>query len=233
MNETSGSTSDLNDFEDIQIEFVTGDEVMVYHEISFTRKGQKIIAKKEQPFYYYGSLTDSTWTTKLEASDLKIIDRFISKAKTQKDSCSFLSTSIDHYKIKIGNKEEMKIIGNCEWDGIDYDYIEKNIFKSHFADLENKRKIVADSIAKSFTGTWDVSGWENGKLTDKEILLTRTNVNKLKTEGQYRWTFDKSNTTALKEDLDIDEGSSLIKIRGSTYKIINISADKIELKHLW
>jgi len=233
MNETNRDTSDLNDFEDVQIEFVTGDEVKVLHEISFSKTGQKIIAKKVQPYYYYGSMTDSTWTTEVEPSDLKLIDKFISKAKTQKDSCSFLSTSIDHYRIKIGNKKEFKITGNCEWDGIDYNYIEKKIFKSQFAELENKRRIVADSIATSFIGSWDVSGWENGKLTEKDVLLTRTNGNKIEIEGRYRWTFEKTKATALKEDLDIDEGSSLIELRGSTYKIINIGSDKIELRHLW
>lgn len=225
--------SGLNDFAEIQIEFVTGDEVMTLHRMSIFKDSTTIKATKEKPYYYYGSKTDSTWTTDIGKSELQLINEFIAKAKTQKDSCSFLSTSIDRYKINIGNEEQINIIGNCDWNGIDYDNLEKKIFDHKFSELKNKREFVADSIVESLKGIWEVSGWKNGTLKNKEVTLTRTNASKPKIEGQYRWTFDKTQMAELKNNLDIDAGSSLIEIRGSTYDIIKIEPNRVELKYLW
>ncbi|AUC79967.1 hypothetical protein CW736_11595 [Nonlabens sp. MB-3u-79] len=223
----------LNDFSNIQIDFVTGDEMMILHRMSILKDSTRIRAIKEKPYYYYGSKTDSTWITEIGKSELQLINEFISYAESQKDSCSFLSTSIDRYKIKIEDKKQINIIGNCDWNGIDYDSLEKKIFGNKFSELKNKREFVADSIVESFKGIWDVSGWKNGALKNKEVILTRTNENEPKSDGQYRWNFDKIKMAELKNNLDIDEGSSLIKIRGSTYDIISIESNQIELKHLW
>ena len=120
-----------------------------------------------------------------------------------------------------------------EWNGIDYDSLESKIFEHKFVELKKKRENVADSLVKSFNGVWDVSGWENGVLKNRNLVLTRTAENKPKIDGIYRWTFDKTKESELKKKLDIDEGSTLIEIGASTYKVLNIENDKIELKYLW
>jgi len=224
--------AEFNDFSDIEIRFRTGDERIEFYSMNIFKSREKIKAVKKSPFYYYGSGTDSTWTTEIGKSDLKLITKFIEKAKTTIDTCSFNSSSIDYYDIKTNGKE-IKIVGNCEWNGIDYDSLESKIFKHKFIELEKKREIVADSLAKSFNGIWDVSGWENGVLKNHNLVLTRTTENKPKIDGIYRWAFDKENNSDLKKNLDIDEGSTLIEIRGSMYKVLNIETDKIELKYLW
>ena len=74
---------------------------------------------------------------------------------------------------------------------------------------------------------------ENGVLKNRNLVLTRITKNEPKIDGIYRWTFDKENESNFKKDLDIDEGSTLIEIRGSMYKVLSIKTDKIELKYLW
>ena len=168
----------------------------------------------------------------MHQSKLKLITEFITKAKSIKDTCSLNSSSTDYYDIKIKGKA-LKIVGNCEWNGIDYDSLETKIFKHKFVELEKKREIVADSLISSFNGFWDVSGWENGVLKNRNLVLSRTSYNEAKTDGFYRWTFEKENESDFKKELDINEGSTLIKIRGSMYKVLDIQTDKIELKFLW
>ena len=224
--------TEFNDFSDIEIKFRTGDEVIEFYSMKIFKNGDKIKAIKKSPFYYYGSRTDSTWTTEIGKSDLKLISEFVNKAESIKDTCSLNSTSIDYYDIKT-NIKEIKIVGNCEWNGIDYDSLESKLFRQHFAELKKKRENVADSLVKSFNGIWDVSGWENGVLTNRNLILTRITEKKPKIEGIYRWTFDKAEELELKKKLDIDEGSTLIEIGASTYEIMNIEKDKIELKYLW
>ncbi len=80
-------------------------------------------------------------------------------------------------------------------------------------------------MVKSFNGFWDVSGWENGVLKNRNLVLTRITKNEPK-NGIYRWTFDKENESNFKKDLDIDEGSTLIEIRGSMYKVLSIKTEK-------
>ncbi|RSK38130.1 hypothetical protein [Mangrovimonas spongiae] len=224
--------AEINAFSDIEIRFRTGDERIEFYSMDIFKSGEKIKAIKKSPFYYYGSGTDSTWTTEIGKSDLKLITEFIEKAKTIKDTCSFNSSSIDYYDIKTNGKE-FKIVGNCEWNGIDYDSLESKIFKHKFIELEKKREIVADSLVRSFNGIWDVSGWENGVLKNRNLVLTRTTEKEPKIDGIYRWTFEKEKEAEFKEKLDIDEGSTLIEIGASTYKVLNIENDKIELKYLW
>ena len=224
--------AEFNAFSDIEIRFRTGDERIEFYSMDIFKSGEKIKAIKKSPFYYYGSGTDSTWTTEIGKSDLKLINEFINKAKSIKDTCSFNSSSIDYYDIKTNGKE-IKIIGNCEWNGIDYDSLESKIFKHKFVELKKKREIVADSLVKSFNGVWNVSGWENGVLKNRNLTLTRTTENEPKIDGIYRWTFDKTKESEFKKNLDIDEGSTLIEIGASTYEVLNIGTDKIELKYLW
>lgn len=224
--------AEINAFSDIEIRFRTGDERIEFYSMDIFKSGEKIKAIKKSPFYYYGSGTDSTWTTEIGKSDLKLITEFIEKAKTIKDTCSFNSSSIDYYDIKTNGKE-FKIVGNCEWNGIDYDSLESKIFKHKFIELEKKREIVADSLVRSFNGIWNVSGWENGVLKNRNLVLTRTTKKEPKIDGIYRWTFEKEKEAEFKEKLDIDEGSTLIEIGASTYKVLNIENDKIELKYLW
>jgi hypothetical protein len=225
--------SELEDFVNIQIQFVTGDETMTLHKMSFFKVGQKIMAKKERPFYYYGSKTDSIWTIDIGASELQLINEFISRAETQKDTCSFNSSSIDRYDINIAGLKQINIIGNCHWNGIDYDSIERNIFSQKFLELENKRLVVADSISNSFIGCWNVVGLENGFIPRTKITLKRINDSDSQAIEQKVWNFDSSFKSQIKKDLDIDEGSSLIDIRGSTYEIIEIQSDRINLIYLW
>ena len=202
--------AEFNDFSDIEIRFRTGDERIEFYSMDIFKSGEKIKAVKKRPFYYYGSGTDSTWTTEIGKSDLKLITEFINKAKSLKDTCSVNSSSIDYYDIKT-NKNELKIVGNCEWNGIDYDSLERKIFKHKFIELKQKRESVADSIVKNFNGIWDVSGWENGVLKNRNLVLERITKNKPKVDGIYRWTFNKATQSELKNGLDIDEGNSLIK----------------------
>jgi hypothetical protein len=232
-NEKKVDKSELNDFAEIQIDFVSGDEVMILHRMSISKDNTTIKATKEKPYYYYGSKTDSVWTADIGKYELKLINEFITKAENQNDSCSSLSTSIDRYKINIRNKEQINIIGNCDWNGIDYASLEKKIFEHKFFELEKKREFVADSIVQSLEGIWNVSGWKDGVLKNKEVILARTTDIAPKIEGQYRWTFDKTKSSELKMNLDVDEGSSLIEIRGSTYDIISIEPNRIKLKYLW
>ena len=224
--------AEIDAFSDIEIRFRTGDERIEFYSMDIFKSGEKIKAIKKSPFYYYGSGTDSTWTTEIGKSDLKLITEFINKAKSIKDTCSFNSSSIDYYDIKTNGKE-IKIVGNCEWNGIDYDSLESKIFKHKFIELEKKREIVADSLVKSFNGIWDVSGWENGVLKNRNLVLTRTTEKEPKIDGIYRWTFEEEKGAEFKEKLDIDEGSTLIEIGASKYKVLNIENDKIELKYLW
>ena len=162
-----------------------------------------------------------------------MIQKFISKAENQKDTCAFSSTSIDYYTIKIEGKKQINIIGNCNWDGIDYTSLERKIFAKKFAELENKRRVIADSIINNLIGSWKVTGIENGFINGTKVTLRRINDSKLENEKHKIWTFHKSFKNQMKKDLDIDEGNSLINIKGSMYKIINIEAQKIELEYLW
>ncbi|MBC3756957.1 hypothetical protein H7U19_00980 [Hyunsoonleella sp. SJ7] len=222
----------MDTFSDIEIQFWTGDERIVFHSMDILKRGGNIRAIKKSPFYYYGSGTDSIWTIEIRKSDLKLITKFINRARTLKDTCLFNSSSIDYYDIKT-NGEEIKIVGNCDWKGIDYDSLEHKIFEDKFIELKRKREIVADSLANSFLGVWDVSGWENGVLKNRNIVLTRATESKPKIEGFYRWAFKRTRESEFKKKLDVDEGGTLIEIGASTYKVLHIENNKIELRYLW
>lgn len=222
--------SDLAEFSNLKVEFITGDESITSHRIDIIKDSDKIIATKKRPLYYYGSKTDSIWTTEINQSDLDFIKTFIARAKKQKDSCSLLSSSIDYYDIEIGGNKKIKIIGNCEWNGIDYDSLEQRLFYRKFNELKNKRTLLTDSLANSFIGIWRVSGWENGALINKDVNLTRLAKNEPKNKEKTYWTIE--NPTELKKYIYIINGR-FIEIRGSNYEIKKIKSDRIELRFRW
>ncbi len=223
---------ELQVFKGIEIDFTTGDEVIKRYSLRIFKEGETIKANKTSPLYYFGSGTDSIWTTEIGNSELQIINQFLNKAKTV-DSCSSLSTSIDHYIIKVGGEQQIEIKGNCDWQNLDYKSLEFILFQKQFAELDEKRKAVADSIVNSLNGSWDVNGWRNGALENRNVILTKNNSSEPAKEGFQRWIFKKSKGTELIKSLDIDEGSTLIEIRGSTYRIKSIGAEIIELEYLW
>lgn len=222
----------LQVFKEIEIDFTTGDEVIKRYTLRIFKEGETIKVDKTRPFYYYGSGTDSIWTTEIGNTELQIINQFLKKAKTI-DSCSSLSSSIDHYTIKIGGKQQIEIRGNCDWQNLDYKSLEFILFQKQFEELDKKRKAVADSIVNSLNGSWDVNGWRNGALENRNVILTKNNSSEPTKEGFQRWVFKKSKVEELIKSLDIDEGSTLIEIRGSTYRIKSIGTEIIELEYLW
>ena len=72
--------AEFSAFSDIEIRFRTGDERIEFYSMNILKKGEEIQAIKKSPFYYYGSGTDSTWTTKIGKSDLKFITEFLKRS---------------------------------------------------------------------------------------------------------------------------------------------------------
>ncbi|TXG34548.1 hypothetical protein [Seonamhaeicola maritimus] len=237
--------SDLDTFSDLKIRFITGDESIEFYSMHVIKKKNKIKAYKRSPFYYFGSQTDSIWEKNISSSDLKFIKEFIKTAKTFGDSCLFSSSSIDHYRIEIKNEKPIVIDGNCQWGNYDYNNLSKAIFKNDFVELEKKRRKVLDSIKKSVLGNWHITGWEHGVLENKEVVMLRTD-DKKPNEGRFLWILRESPNKYFNEhgikiyskekshyQVTLSGKEVLLKIGGSTYKVLTVEKDIIKLKCLW
>ncbi len=231
--EEKNPTLNWEDLNNINIQFITGDEVRILSIMSIIKQGDSIEAIIKQPYNNYGFLADSIWNTKLNITDLKFLNKFLKMVSQQPDTCSLLSTSLDRYRITINNDSVIRIFGNCEWDNVDYMELEKQFFAKQRQLLEIKRKHVKDSIRNVFFGTWDVTGWKDGKLVNKNVILQRTTGVSPNKPGYYRWSFDPNNISAKIKRLNVDGKTPTITIRGSVYEIIEIDSNNINLRYLW
>ncbi|WP_203296769.1 hypothetical protein [Luteirhabdus pelagi] len=227
------SKTDLNDFQNIQIKFLSGDERTTVHRLSILKDESNIRIIKKQPFYFYGSQTDSTWEKQIDRSELQMINAFIEEARNKKDTCQSTSSWREHYEIKIGNNELIKLIGNCDWLKLDYNGLEKELFKEYFNELEQKRLKTSDSIISSFIGDWKVLGLEKGYNRGAEVNLIRIKKGEQPSESVKKWSFGDHFRKRAKKEVDIDEGSTTIDLNGSIYRIIRIKSDTINLEYLW
>jgi hypothetical protein len=244
----------------IDIHFQTGCEVREDFSISILTENGNLIARKIKPNYYYGVKTDSIWTVHLDSNGIAVIDMFIHKAEELNGECPIKNTSVDDYKIKIHNDTTFKIYGHCDWDSLDYFSIEKELFKSHFDDLEQKRETLKDSISSALNGKWIVTGLDNLKQNDT-VTFWRTNELDDIEEGTVIWmfsdslkftsfdnklfdlTYSKDYELILKNGYNhlrigsgavIDnKGNMTIENYGANFEIINIDNEIIKLKYWW
>lgn len=240
----------------MDILFQTGCEARIDYSISIMTENEQLIAKKIRPNYYYGTKTDSIWTVILDRNQLKIIEKFIQKAKEFNGDCPIQSTSVDEYKIHIHNDTTYKIHGHCDWDSLDYFSLERQLFNEHFIDLEKKRISLKDSINKLLIGQWIVNGLHKRLKKNDSITLWKTDNLK---KDAIIWSFDDSlkfrslenNIFSLKLsnsydllvnngyiDLKISSGSlidkkgnMIIENYGAHFSILEMKSKKIILKY--
>ncbi len=247
--------------ENIDIQFQTGCEAREDYSISIMTDNGQLIVKKIQPNYYYGTITDSIWTVIIDSNRLKIIKRFIEKAKELNGNCPIESTSVDDYNIVIHNDTTYKIHGHCDWDSLDYFTIEKLLFKEHFNDLEKRRVSLKDSINKLLIGQWIVNGLHKGLKQNDSITLWRTDELDDLEVGTIIWNFDDSLKFGSLDnnifdlaysnsyDLLVENGSVDLRINsgalidkkgnitiqnyGAYFSILEMESEKIILNYWW
>ncbi len=247
--------------ENIDIQFQTGCEARKNYSISILTENGQLIVKKIQPNYYYGTKTDSIWTVIIDSNRLKIIKRFIQKAKELNGECPSLSSSIDDYRIDILNDTTYNINGHCDWDSLDYFSIEKLLFKEHFNDLEKRRISLKDSINKLLIGQWIVNGLYTGLKQNDSLTLRRTDELDDLEEGTIIWNFGDSLkfgsldnnifdlTFSNSYDLLVENGSVDLRINsgalidkkgnmtienyGAYFSILEMESENIILKYWW
>jgi len=186
----------------LKIEYETGCFARISGSLLIIEKDGDYFASKLEPNYYYGTRTDSVWTLKLDSVKINTIYRFVDKAKQlEKSSCPSLTTSIDHYLITINEGTSIRIVGNCEWNGLNYNALEKIIFKEKFEELEFKRNSFKDSIRTNLEGIWKVSGLKQDLKRYDLVILYRTpkfSKSRLKTIWSFTDSIDfKSHTNNI------------------------------------
>lgn len=186
----------LISFPHINILFETGCEVREQYQIEIFTKENSIFAKKIEPNYYYGRLTDSTWLVELDSNKVEIINEFLKISKRINKSCDensqIVSSSIDLYHISVGNDTLIKIDGNCDWNGLDYFSIEQKIFNEKFTVLNTYRTNLKDSIITVLTGEWIVSGLKKEMSQNDTLILERTDELSEMEEEIIIWSFGDS-----------------------------------------
>nr|WP_298931023.1 hypothetical protein [uncultured Allomuricauda sp.] len=115
-------------FKNIQISYSTGDEVIRSYAMMIYDSAGFIKTKFTSPISDMSLSERKLAFRTLNEDDLQMVYDFIEKAKKQNDTCSFLSSSLDRYHIKIGIMDSISIFGNCSWDGLDYSTLIKRIY---------------------------------------------------------------------------------------------------------
>jgi len=245
----------------IEIQFETGCESRESYSISIQTESGQLIAKKNEPNYYYGTKTDSIWTVNLDNTKINAVKNFILKAKILNGECPIESTSVDEYNITIENDTTYEIHGHCDWNGLDYFSIEKLLFKEHFNNLDYARNTLKDSVIKELKGQWIITGLNKELKRNDIVTMWRTDELDDLEKGMIIWNFSDSLSFGSLDNEIFDltyskkyqllvaygnvnlrissgalvdsKGNMTIKNCGADFNIREIESEKIVLDYWW
>jgi hypothetical protein len=251
------------EFENLIIDYWTGDEAYVYKRMEFTKKGNKIFGKIIRPEYKISEKTVISEDIDLTSDKINLLNEFWKKANKFKDSCEqkYISSSIQDYTI-IRDLDTIKIDQFCDWQKYSYENIEKVIFLDFFKKLTDDRKNLELELSKKLNGTWYPMTIEK-ELKRGEFLKLTKNKSKALDKDCY-WEFSnqdefKSNCPNLLDlklsksyNWDVDEGKTYFVISGgfktreekgkkytsvanygATFIVKSIKENNIELEYMW
>jgi len=237
INETS-----LKPFE---VEFISGCNSITHSKIKVYQKKSEYYADHLSPTYFDGEKIDSLWTIKLTDEQIKACNQFINKAKSLPRKCNRFSSVENHHIITIG-RDTMDIDGDCNWDNLDFHFLDTKLFDKYHTAFENRQKTFIKTLQSKLLGKWFLES-EKPNLTKEDIVTFSKNK-----ETNFCWEFSgsnivKSNNSGIskvkdlkKYKLEISNGwnETVFEFRyGKTdylvFTFVSVNDSELKLKYLW
>jgi len=251
-----GAREPNNKLPAFNLTYISGCNAITRSKISIYYKDDKYFADHTSPTYFDGNNTDSLWTIELNTKQIDACIKFLDNAKSLPRKCDQFSSSENHHIIII-NKDTIDINGDCDWNNLDFQFLDQQLFKTKHSEIEEKKKIFLENLDKKLTGKWflqpsnkdlkrdDILTFSRSKITnnfivfgDKNILtgncidlLKMKNLKRYKTELSDGW-----NETVINLDwgkVTLEKEYNIWYEFGATFTLESITQDELKVNFLW
>lgn len=164
-----------NKLPEFEVEFIQGCAGITHYRIKVYSLDNKYYAEHSAPTYFNGTTIDSILKEELDIEQIEACQKFIQKAKTLPKRCQRITSSEFHHIIYIDN-DTLDIYGNCEWDNLDFKFLDKALFQKQHNEIEKKKVDFVNSLNQKLIGKW-YSQPIKGKLKrDTKVVFNRKKI---------------------------------------------------------
>jgi len=169
------NNKDLNKKEVFEVTYTTGCGGMTTSKILIYKNENTYYADHISPSYYDGEKVHSVLTVKLDSNQIQSCFMFLNKAKSLPARCLPLATIVIHYII-IEQGDTIDINGDCDWENLNYKYLDQTLFKAKHDEISRKKEKVTKTLISKLKGKWFLQPL-NGELKRNDIItFHRKNV---------------------------------------------------------
>lgn len=253
----------VTEFNNLKIEYWTGDEYRYQKQMEFSKAENGIMAYLTMPKYFVGKEVLAPKPKFLTNQDRQLLSRFLEKVTLFKDTCeeAIVYSSSEYYTIMI-NSDTINIKRYCDWGNLTFYNLEKEMFSDFFDTLTSQRLKLENKLSLQLSGYWiPILPKKRMKRGD---LLHLTKSTGLENELDCFWRFhnkrlfkagcsnllDLTNSKTYKWDIDeghislsISSGSSKLLNEsdtvlttanyGATFKLVSLTENKLILEYQW
>lgn len=172
------STKAINEtLKPFEVEFISGCNAINHSKIKVYLKDEYYYAEHLSPTYFDGQKIDSLWTIKLNQDQTHACMQFLDKAKSLPSNCdrnrNHFSSSENHHIILI-DKEIIDINGECNWENLDFEFLDTQLFGTKHSEIEKRKKLYLINLDKELEGKWYLQPLKKDLQRDDVLTYSRT-----------------------------------------------------------
>lgn len=157
---------------DFEVTFISGCAGITESKIKVFKQHGKYYAKHIKPTYYNGREIDGTWLIELNKNQISACSKFLTKAKSLPNKCERWSSSEFFHIVKL-ESETIEINGNCEWENLDFNYLDTELFSTKHEELKGKKESFLNELTQSIKGKWYLKPIEKEILRDDILIFSK------------------------------------------------------------
>ena len=236
--------------------YISGCNSITYSKINIYLKDGKYYADHISPTYFDGIEIDSLWTVELNENSINSCIAFINKAKSLPRKCDHYTSSENHYIIALG-KDTIDINGDCDWNNLDFDYLDQQLFITNHFQIEEKKTQFLKNLDKKLYGKWYLQPLNRALKKDDIVIFSRTKItdsylefgNNSSLKGHCSKLLGIHNSKRYQTEISDGWNETVVtfdwgKITdkrdyniwyeyGATFTLVSITNDELKLNYLW
>lgn len=239
-----------------KLTFISGCNAITKSQINVYIKDNKYFADHISPTYFDGQKIDSLWTIELNKDQINACIKFLDKAKSLPSKCDRFS-SVENHHIIIIDKDTVNINGDCNWENLDFNFLDKQLFHTKHLEIEQKKKSFINNLDKNLYGKWYLQPLRNGIKRDDVVTFSKSKVTNNYLEfgynnlikGNCKELLSISNLKRYKTEISDGWNETVVTIDwgkvtykrdyntwyefGATFTLKSITSDELKLNFLW
>ena len=147
------------------------------------------------------------------------------------------------------NNDTIDIDGDCDWNNLDFHFLDQKLFGEIHQAIDNKKKLFIDELNKKLHGKWYAEQTQNSLKRDDTITFSRNKIsdcywefgNNYSLTGSYNKALNYKNLKSYKvQQNDVFNLTNFVVHWGNekysnnvSFILVAITDNELKLKFLW